>query len=46
MESASGFYIKGMVCDRCVSVLRDVLTAMGFNVEKISLGKVTILKSC
>ena len=43
MESATQFYIKGMVCNRCVSVIREGITEMGFNIEKISLGKISIL---
>jgi AraC-like DNA-binding protein len=34
--------IKGMVCERCVSVIRDGITNLGYQVEKVSLGKVAL----
>ena len=34
--------IKGMVCERCVSVIKDGLTALGYKINKISLGKLFI----
>ena len=39
---ASEILIKGMVCERCVSVIKDGITHMGYEVEKISLGKVSL----
>ena len=40
---ASEILIKGMVCERCVSVIRDGITNMGYEVETISLGKVSLI---
>lgn len=34
--------IKGMVCDRCKTVIHDELTKLGYSVDKISLGKITL----
>ena len=33
--------IKGMVCERCVTILRDGLTRLGYPPSQISLGKIT-----
>jgi len=38
---ASEILIKGMVCERCVSVIKEGVHALGYPVEKISLGKLT-----
>lgn len=35
-------YIKNMVCNRCIKVVKDELIKMGLTVEKIELGKVEI----
>lgn len=40
----SEILIKGMVCDRCISVIREGITNLGYEVDKVSLGKL-ILKS-
>jgi AraC-like DNA-binding protein len=45
METTNEFYIKGMVCDRCITVIREGLTALGYPIEKVSLGKVTLNKA-
>lgn len=42
MEQPKEFFIRGMVCDRCVSVIKNGITNMGLPVEKISLGKITM----
>lgn len=34
--------IRGMVCERCVSVIREGITALGYPVDRITLGKVTL----
>ncbi|MEO7991499.1 MAG: AraC family transcriptional regulator [Chryseolinea sp.] len=34
--------IKGMVCERCVSVIKEGITNLGYDVAKVSLGKVSI----
>ena len=39
---ASEILIKGMVCERCVSVIRDGIANLGYEVEKVSLGKVSL----
>jgi AraC family transcriptional regulator len=38
---ASEILIKGMVCERCISVIKQVVSNLGFNIEKISLGKLS-----
>ena len=38
-------YIKGMVCERCVSVVRDQLASMGLQLSDISLGEVSFSAS-
>ncbi|CAM3933229.1 AraC-type DNA-binding protein [Pedobacter westerhofensis] len=35
-------YIKNMVCDRCILMVKQQLDQLGLNVEAISLGKVTV----
>ncbi|MFN8335419.1 MAG: helix-turn-helix domain-containing protein [Cyclobacteriaceae bacterium] len=45
MDATREFYIKGMVCQRCVAVIRDGLTALGYPVEKVTLGKVVLQKA-
>jgi AraC family transcriptional regulator len=40
---ASDILIKGMVCERCVSVIKEGITNLGFEISKISLGKVSLL---
>lgn len=44
MDQAKDILIKGMVCDRCVSVIRNGIEQMGFTVRNISLGKVSLDK--
>lgn len=39
---ASEILIKGMVCERCVSVIKDGITNLGFGIAKISLGKLCL----
>jgi len=39
---ASEILIKGMVCDRCISVIKDGITALGYHVNKVSLGKLSL----
>jgi AraC-like DNA-binding protein len=34
--------IKGMVCERCISVIKEGVTNLGFDVLKISLGRISI----
>ena len=39
---ASDISIKGMVCERCVSVIKDGITNLGYEVIKASLGKLSL----
>jgi AraC family transcriptional regulator len=34
--------IKGMVCERCVSVIKEGIANLGFEIAKISLGKLSL----
>lgn len=34
--------IKGMVCERCVSVINEGIKNLGFDISKISLGKLSL----
>lgn len=34
--------IRGMVCDRCISVIKEGIAILSYNVEKISLGKLLV----
>jgi AraC family transcriptional regulator len=42
---ASEILIKGMVCERCISVIRDGIGALGYEVNNISLGKLSLENS-
>lgn len=35
-------YVKNMVCDRCIRVVRDELTAMKLDVRSVALGEVAV----
>ena len=39
---ASELLIKGMVCERCIAVIKEGITKLGHQVSKISLGKLTL----
>ena len=39
---ASDILIKGMVCERCVSVITEGIMNLGFEISKISLGKLSL----
>ena len=39
---ASEILIKGMVCERCVSVIKEGITNLGYEVQKVSLGKLSL----
>ena len=45
MQNASKLFIKGMVCQRCIIVLKTELEASGIIVVKAELGEVTVLTS-
>lgn len=38
----SEILIKGMVCERCVIVIRAGMNQLGYNVERISLGRIVL----
>ena len=40
MDHSDKLQIKGMVCNRCIDSIRDLLTRSGYTVKNISLGKV------
>lgn len=35
-------YVKGMVCNRCIKVLKEDLTSLGISIRSIRLGRVVI----
>ena len=37
-------YIKNMVCDRCIKVVREELQKLGYDIKSIELGKVALIK--
>ena len=39
---ASDILIKGMVCERCISVIKEGIAKLGHTITKISLGKVSV----
>lgn len=39
---ASEILIRGMVCDRCISVIKEGITALGYHVNNITLGKISV----
>ena len=39
---ASEILIKGMVCERCIAVIKEGITKLGHEVSKISLGKLSM----
>jgi AraC family transcriptional regulator len=41
MEQQSKLFIKGMVCNRCVMVIHEVLADMGYQSVKVELGEIT-----
>jgi len=41
---ASEILIKGMVCERCVAVVKEGITNLGHEVRKITLGKLALTK--
>jgi AraC-like DNA-binding protein len=45
MEQQSKFFIKGMVCNRCIMVVKDALTEMGQPPVHVGLGEITISSS-
>jgi len=45
MQSESQLFIKGMVCQRCIIVIKRELMDMGLNPVNVSLGEVTVITS-
>ncbi|WPP51864.1 helix-turn-helix domain-containing protein [Catalinimonas niigatensis] len=45
METITEINIKGMVCNRCISTIQDLLKQNGYAVQQISLGKVLFSRS-
>ena len=43
MQQVSRFFIKGMVCQRCISAVKSELDQLGFSTIKVELGEVTAL---
>ncbi|MGA3244142.1 MAG: AraC family transcriptional regulator [Bacteroidota bacterium] len=41
-KPSSTLYVKNMVCDRCIRVVRDELTKIKLDVRSVSLGKVVV----
>lgn len=39
---ASEISIRGMVCERCISVIREGIANLGYEVAKVSLGKLSL----
>ena len=39
---SSEILVKGMVCDRCIAVIKNGLASLGFAVKNISLGKISL----
>ncbi len=42
MEKADKLLIKGMVCNRCITVLTDEFSKLGLEISSINLGEVTL----
>ena len=40
--SSTILHIKNMVCNRCIKVVQDELTGLGYNIKAIELGEVTL----
>lgn len=45
MEKDEKLLIKGMVCNRCITVLTDEFSKLGLHVSSINLGEVTLKES-
>ncbi|MEK6482531.1 AraC family transcriptional regulator [Catalinimonas sp. 4WD22] len=45
METITEINIKGMVCNRCISTIQDLLKEKGYAVQQITLGKVLFSKA-
>ncbi len=45
MKEATTFYIKNMVCSRCIRVVHEEMEKIGFRIEEIELGRVLVSKA-
>src|SRR5687767_8374658 len=45
MQNAFTLYIKGMVCERCISVVKSELEKLGIAIVKVDLGEVSVISS-
>jgi AraC family transcriptional regulator len=45
MQNVSRLFIKGMVCQRCINVIKQELEQSGIPVIKVDLGEVTVISS-
>lgn len=45
MSLISRLFIKGMVCQRCIMVVKSELEAMGLSTQKVELGEVTVISA-
>ena len=45
MPNETQLFIKGMVCQRCITVVKSQLLQLGMDPIKISLGQVTVISS-
>lgn len=37
------FYIKGMVCDRCISAVKKAISQLGIPIKQLQLGEISLL---
>ena len=44
MALPTDLYIDNMVCDRCKSAVRQVLTNLGWRIEQLDLGRVRVIR--
>ncbi|MBS1606078.1 MAG: hypothetical protein JST42_25700 [Bacteroidetes bacterium] len=45
MTNVIKLYIKGMVCERCIAVIKAELRSIGLVPEKIELGEITLISA-
>ena len=45
MSLISRLFIKGMVCQRCIMVVKSELEAIGLSTQKVELGEVTVISA-
>jgi hypothetical protein len=37
------FYIKGMVCERCIHAVKEAISQLGYPIQQLQLGEMTLL---